>query len=211
MIIASTGHPGGCEVRVRTAKLITDVLAPWVIIIAITAYVASRAHAYGYGVALVVGASLGPIAWIRLRVRRGSLTDIHVTERDQRGGVFAALIASLAIVTAAFGVLGAPTRMTALAATMLASLIVTGAMTIGARFKVSMHTAVATGAVVIAAADTRSDGAATGWIAVTGAAVTVAIAVARVVLDDHTRAQVVVGCVTGAACAGLLYPALTAS
>jgi hypothetical protein len=192
----------------RTAKAVTDFLAPWVIIIAITAAVAVHADAPWHGLVLVAGASLGPILWIKLRVRRGTLTDIHVRERDQRGGVFAALIASVAAVTIGFALTGAPARMTALAATMLAVLLATGAVTAAARFKISMHTAVAAGSVAIAAADFGHRPVVAALIGVFGAAIVVVIGWARVVLRDHTGAQVVAGTVAGAGCAAVVFTAL---
>lgn len=189
----------------RTAKAVTDVLAPWVIIIVITAAVSVHAGAPWHGLVLVAGASLGPILWIKTRVRRGTLSDIHVRERDQRGGVFAALIASVTAVTAGFALTGAPSRMTALAATMLAVLLVTGAVTAAARFKISMHTAVAAGSVAIAAADFGGRPAVAAAIGLLGAATVAVIGWARVVLRDHTRAQVMAGTVAGAVCAAACF------
>jgi membrane-associated phospholipid phosphatase len=92
---------------------------------------------------------------------------------------------------------GAPRPLVALVASMLAGLVVSLAVTIF--WKLSVHTAVVAGAVVVLAF-------VLGPILLLTAPAIALIAWARVELGDHTPAQVVVGGVLGAAVAFTTYP-----
>lgn len=185
----------------RLAKLISDVLAPWVVILGITAFVAVRAHAVRYGLILMVTASLAPIAVIAFSVAADKLTDIHVVRREQRTAIFVLLVTLVGATTVWFAVGGAPVVMAALAATMLAVVVAAGLVTILGRFKVSMHTAVSSGTVVIACGEVRHDAVALAVTAVVGIAVVALIGVARVVVKGHTVGQAWSGAGLGTLCA----------
>lgn len=191
--------------RPRPAKIISDVLAPWVVILGITAFVATREHALRYGLVLMVTASLAPIAVIAFGVAADKLSDIHVGRREQRTAIFILLVLLVGATTAWFAGGGAPSAMTALAATMLAVVVVTGLITILGKFKISMHTAVSAGTVVIACGEVRHSTVLLTTTAVGGAVVVALIGVARVAVKGHVVAQVWAGAGIGAVCAAATF------
>lgn len=188
----------------RFAKAVTDTLAPWVIIIFVVAAVSWYARAPWWGLLVVAGSSLVPIGWIRWQVHRGQITDLHVGLREQRKKVFALCLASVAAVLAALLIGGAPARVTALTSAMLGTLVVTAAVTLGAGWKVSMHTAVAAGTVAMLAQ--LWNPAATIFV---GASCVALIGWSRIRLRDHTLWQAAVGAAAGAVTAGVLFAVLS--
>lgn len=96
---------------------------------------------------------------------------------------------------------GAPWPVIALDISMIVCLLVTGTVTIF--WKISMHSAVAAGSVIVLV---LTYGARWALLSV----LVVAIAWSRVVVRDHTPAQVIVGSVTGALFGGGLFALLLA-
>jgi hypothetical protein len=188
----------------RIAKTITDFLAPWVIIIGVVAAVSWHASALWWGLLVVAGSSLGPIGWIRWQVRRGQISDLHVGLREQRKKVFALCLASVAAVLAALLIGHAPAQVVALTSAMLGTLVVTAAVTMGADWKISMHTAVAAGTVAMLAQLWQP-----AAVAAAGAAVVAVIGWSRIRLQDHTLWQAAAGAAAGAVTAGVLFAVLS--
>ncbi|GDY30153.1 MAB_1171c family putative transporter [Gandjariella thermophila] len=202
--------PGAAEPPARRtapdvlARVITEVLAPWVIVLVLPLAVAWRAtHSPGgmiaWGLLVSVTSSILPMGVIVWGARTGRWDGHHVRNRDGRLVPFLALIVSSTVGLALLFVLGAPWLLTALDISMLTSLFVTGAIT--ARWKISMHAAVAAGAVVVLAVTYTP----IMWAL---APLVAAISWSRVRVRDHTTAQVVVGAIVGAAVGGSLYAAL---
>lgn len=189
----------------RLAKIVTDLLAPWVVILGITAFVAVRAHAVWYGLILMVTASLAPITVIAFGVAADKLSDIHVGRREQRKAIFVMLVLLVGGTTAWFALTSAPSAMTALATTMLAVVGAAGLITVIGKFKISMHTAVASGTVVIACTEVRHDVVAAAATAVVGAAIVVLIGLARVVIKGHVASQAWAGAGIGTLCAAATF------
>ncbi|MFD9892934.1 phosphatase PAP2 family protein [Amycolatopsis sp. NPDC059027] len=192
------------------ARIATEVLAPWVWVLGLPLVVAWQVTGYSLGRALLWGLVVGvtgsliPMAVIVRGAKRGSWEGHHVTDRAGRLVPFAVCIGSLG---AGFVILlagGAPHEMIALAAAELASLVVALAVTFGLKFKVSIHAAVAAGAVVILMAVYGPWPALlfplVGWVSWS-----------RVALKDHTTPQVVVGLVLGLVVGGGGYLALAAA
>jgi len=193
----------GKDVSVRTdatpttetlwAKVLSEVFAPWVIVIVLSGTVAWEAtHALpaaaAWGLLVALTSSVIPMGVIVWGARRGRWDGHHVRNREGRLVPLSTLIALSGLGLALLLVLDAPWLVVALDIAMLVCLVVTSAITVW--WKVSMHAAVAAGAVAILAVTY------TPWLwsllLVAGA-----VGWSRVRLQDHTTAQVVVGSVLG--------------
>jgi hypothetical protein len=148
-----------------------------------------------------VTGSLIPMAVIVRGVRKGKWDSHHVTDRATRLVPFAVCVGSLGAGFVALVLGHAPHQMVALAASMLASLVVSIAVTFGAKFKVSIHAAVATGALVVLMVTS-------GPLLAVIAPLVVWVVWSRVELRDHTTPQVLAGTAMGAVVGGLGYWAL---
>ena len=133
----------------RSARWATEVLAPWVWVLTLPLAVAWAATghralpALSWGLLISVTGSLIPMAVIVRGAKRGKWDGHHVTNRAGRRVplLFAGASLGLGFVVLLAG--GAPPQLVALAASMLASLVVAVAITFGAKFKISLHAAVA--------------------------------------------------------------------
>ncbi|SDP02852.1 hypothetical protein SAMN04487905_101493 [Actinopolyspora xinjiangensis] len=180
------------------ARLVTELLAPWVIVLVLPLVVAGRATA-GFGSTLLWGmvvaltSSVLPMGVVVWGSRTGRWDGHHVRDRRGRLVPFTALIV-LSLLGLALLIAGdAPEKLIALDISMIISLFVTGTVTVF--WKISMHTAVAAGAVTVLA---LLYGPALLW----GALVTLAVAWSRVAVRDHTPAQATIGALTGAVVGG---------
>ncbi|MFE3519829.1 hypothetical protein [Streptomyces sp. NPDC059166] len=187
----------------RSARLITEVLAPANLVITILVVIGwhSTNSLSGAGWGLLAGLFCGglPIAFIIAGARRGHWTDKHVKVRSQRWIPLGATLASVLVGTALLALLDAPQEVIALVFAMIAGLLLTMLVTIW--WKVSVHTAVASGVASILAV------AVSPW-ALLGYAVVAAIAWSRASLRDHTPAQTIAGAVLGAVAAVSVFTAL---
>jgi membrane-associated phospholipid phosphatase len=186
------------------ARLVTEVLAPAPVVAALLLAVAWRsaptpAAALPWALLAAAFCSALPMLFILRGVRRGRLTDHHVRVRRQRR---APLLVAGGSVLVGLGLLlaaGAPRDVVALVGAGGVGLAVALAITLV--WKISIHTAVAAGAVVVLA---LVFGPAllvlTPLVALSGWA--------RVEVGDHTPAQVVAGAAVGAAVAGAAFPLL---
>jgi membrane-associated phospholipid phosphatase len=152
-----------------------------------------------WGLLAALFAAVLPTLFISYGVRRGQWSDRNVGARRPRLVVLAFITASVATGLILLLLLGAPRLLTGYLAFMLASVALLAA--ISTVWKISIHCAVASGSVTILALLYGPP--------VLAAYVLVALlGWSRVVLEDHTVAQVVVGSVLGAAAAALAYAAL---
>ncbi len=196
--------------RQRSARIATEVLAPWVWVLLLPLAVAWQATGHHPGQTLLWGLLTGitgaviPMAVIVRGSRKGKWDSHHVTNRAGRVIPFAACIGSLAVGFALLIIGNAPREMIALAAAELISLFVSVAITFGFKFKVSMHAAVAAGAVAILVQVYNP------WLALllTGVAW---VCWSRVELKDHTTAEVSIGTLVGLIVGGGAYFALAAT
>lgn len=190
--------------RDTAARVLTEVLAPWVIVMFLPLAVAWQAtHALGptvfWGLVVALTSSILPMAVIVWGGRTGRWEGHHVRNREGRLIPFLALIGLSALGLVLLLVGNAPWSLVALDISMITSLLVTGAIT--ARWKISMHTAVAAGAVVVLAVTYNP-------VCWAFAALVAAIGWSRVRVNDHTTAQVIGGALTGALIGGGLFAAL---
>ncbi|WP_236030405.1 phosphatase PAP2 family protein [Paractinoplanes lichenicola] len=190
--------------RIRIARVITEVFAPGVLVAVLLMVVGFHAGdqpgvSRWWGAPAAVFAAGIPMAYIVRGVRRGQLTNHHIPEREHRRGPLIFGAVSVAIGTAALVLLGAPRELLALLAAGITGLIVFGAVT--AFWKMSIHSGVAAGtaAVLIAVY---------GPIALLAVPLVPLIGWSRLVLAAHTFAQVVAGTLVGALIAGTVFPVL---
>ncbi|MEH0842581.1 phosphatase PAP2 family protein [Micromonospora sp. CPCC 205711] len=187
----------------RLARLVTEVTAPAVLVTALTVAVAWHGaggpHGLAWGLLATVFASGIPFAYIVGSVRRGRLTDHHVGLREQRRVPLLFGLASAAAGLALLAALGAPRPVLALVAAGVVGLVV--AVTVSHWWKMSIHSAVATGTVVVLALTF-------GPRLLVVAPLLPVVGWSRVRLRDHTVAQVVVGGAVGGLVAGVVFTAL---
>ncbi|MEV4479993.1 phosphatase PAP2 family protein [Micromonospora coxensis] len=187
----------------RLARLVTELTAPAVLVSVLTLVVgwqaARGARGLAWGLLATLFASGIPFAYILGGVRRGRLTDHHVGVREQRRVPLLFGLASAAAGLALLAALGAPRPVVALVAAGVVGLVV--AVAVSHWWKMSIHTAVASGAVVVLALTF-------GPRLLAVAALPVLAGWSRVRLRAHTVPQVVVGGIVGAAVAGLVFAAL---
>ena len=190
--------------RRRLARAVTEVLAPTVVTSALLVAVgwhsaATAPDALGWALVAVLFAAVVPLFYILRGVRRHRLTDHHVRLREQRPAPLLVGVVSVLVGLALLARGGAPRDLVALVGAMsvglLASLLVTLA------WKVSIHTAVVAGAVVV-------------LILVFGPALVVfapavaLVAWARVEVGDHTAPQTLAGAVLGGSIAAVFFSLL---
>ena len=194
--------PVGREEPVRrrsAADWVTYLLEPknWIIVTTLAVgWHADGAAGLAWGVVAAVFAAVLPMAFINRGVKRGQWDDRNVGAKGPRLIVLAFLIASVAIGLSLLVGFGAPGELSGYIGCMLGSVAVLA--TITTVWKISIHCAVASGSVTILAllfgpwlAPAFLLIALTGW--------------SRVVLKDHTTAQVIAGSLLGAAAAAVTY------
>jgi hypothetical protein len=186
--------------RQRFARITTEFLAPGVLVSALL--LAVGLHSVGgprgllWGLLAAVFASIAPMAYIIRGVRRGHWTDHHVTIHEQRRVPLLVGLGSVLIGLGLLLTLDAPRDLTALVVAMVAGLGVTVLIT--HRWKISIHTAVAAGTIVVLCLVFGP------WLLV-GTVLVALIAWSRVELHEHTVAQVLGGMPFGAIVAGVVF------
>lgn len=190
---------------VHVARVVTEVLSPAVIVVALPLAVAWQGTGYrvgptfGWGLLVALFYSVIPMVIIVRGARRGRWDGHWVRERERRMVPFLFCLVSTVVGLAIMLVGGAPRSVIALAWSMIATLLAVLAIT---RFwKVSVHATVAGGAVATIALLYGP------WYLLLGLGV-VLVAWSRVVVEDHTVAQVVVGSLLGPVVGGVVFLAL---
>lgn len=191
--------PVPTETKTPLTALGTDVLEPRTWIIAVTVLMgwhADRLTGVGWGLMAAGFCGVVPILWIKWGQRRGYWGDRHVRRRQDRLIVIPGILVSVAACITLMVTLGAPREMTALIVAMLATLFAILAITTA--WKISVHTAVSAGALVMLAL------AYGPWV-LAAAPLVALVGWSRVVLRDHTPAQVLAGAALGAVLAGAVF------
>jgi hypothetical protein len=189
----------------RLARPITEVFAPVVwaatmpMIIAVHAGTSVR-NGLAWGVLAAVFSSVIPYGVIWLGVRRGRLTDRHIGRREQRRTPLLLGLTSVLVGLAVLVMLGAPRRLVAMVVVMF--VVGLGATVVNQFWKLSVHTAVSAGSVAVLVM-------VFGPALLAGVIVVALIGWSRVVLRDHTTAQVMAGTATGAVLAVVTFGLLT--
>lgn len=189
----------------RTAHVVTEVLSPAVVVIALPLAVAWHATGHdavatvGWGVLVAVFYSVLPMAFLVRGARRGRWEGHWVRDRAHQTlpllVCLGSALAGMAIMLAG----GAPREVVALAWAMILTLVV--CLVITRWWKVSVHATVAGGAVAMV---TLLYGP---WLLLL-ALLAALVCWARVAVEDHTVAQVLVGVVLGPVVGGAVFLAL---
>jgi membrane-associated phospholipid phosphatase len=201
---------GGAELRpvtarpgpgLRVARLVTELSAPAVLVSLLMVTIgwhSSRGSGHGlaWGLLATLFVTGIPFAYIVGGVRRGRLTDHHIGLREQRRVPLLVGLGSVAAGLALLAVLGAPRPVLALALAGLVGLVV--AVSVSHWWKMSIHSAVAAGTVVILVLTF-------GTRLLVGVPLLGVVGWSRVRLGDHTVAQVLAGGVLGALIAGVVF------
>jgi membrane-associated phospholipid phosphatase len=184
-------HQG--DTRRRIARLVTEVMSPVVLIVVVSLIVAVHSAGAGRGLALGLVAVFFvggfPYALVLIGVRRGLLTDHHISRREQRPRIMAIALASAVAGLAVLRWLDAPRALFALLAAMVAGVAV--ALAVTSFWKISIHAASAAGTVACLAILVSP-----WWLVL--APLVVLTGWARVEIRDHTPVQVSVGAIVGA-------------
>lgn len=181
-----------CTPRQKAARVITDVLAPAHLVVALLLLVGWRSteswSGLGWGLLGALFCGVVPFCIILLGVRRGALTDQHIRVRRQRVVPMGLSLLSVVAGIALLYLLGAPRPVSALVVAMLVGLASSLLVTVG--WQISLHNSVAGGSVMILLL------AFGPWTLPTALAA-VAIGWSRLVLEAHTKAQVLAGTALG--------------
>ncbi|MGW5116430.1 hypothetical protein ACWEQ8_13510 [Streptomyces noursei] len=186
----------------RAARRLTDTLDPKNVILALVVLIGVGNHGLpGLGWALIAAlfCAVLPVLGIRYGVRRGRWSDRYVGKRQQRLIVIPLVMVSVVTGLLLMVLARAPREMTAMVLSMLITLTVILAIT--TVWKVSAHTAVSSGAIVMLAT-----GLGPWWLM--AYPLVPLVGWSRVALRDHTIAQPIVGALVGAATAGVAFAVL---
>ncbi|GGK40643.1 hypothetical protein GCM10010124_36820 [Pilimelia terevasa] len=191
----------------RLARVITETLAPAVLlsvtILAVAGHVMATEGwaALAWGAVLTLFGAVIPTIYIVRGVRRGRWSNHHVTRRESRTRplIVAALSILTVLILASVG--DAPRLLVAMTVTGLVNLLVLLAITRWACHKISLHSSVAAGSLAVLATTYGP----TLWFA---APLMVAVAWSRVHLREHTFLQVLTGATTGLLAGAVLFPSL---
>ena len=150
----------------------------------------------GWGLLAAFFAAILPTLFITRGVRRGRWDDRNVGTKRARLLVLSFITASFAAGLILLAALGAPAQLTGYFGCMLVSIAALAAIT--TVWKISIHCAVASSSVTLLSLIYGA------WL-VPAYLLVALTAWSRVAVKDHTTAQVIAGCVLGAAAAVVTY------
>jgi hypothetical protein len=188
----------------RAARGFTEVFAPAVLAAAMPVTVAlhdsdSVPAGLGWGLLAAGFSAVIPFGVILLGVRRGRLTDRHITLREQRRTPLLIGLASVLVGVLVLALAGAPGRLVTLVIGMF--LVLLAVTAINHWWKLSAHAAVACASAVLLVA-------LFGPVALVGVVGVAAVGWSRVRLRDHTPAQVLAGVLAGTVLAVVIFALL---
>ncbi len=184
------------------ARLVSDLLSPpviWgVIAFAVAAYRTDNPNdAFIWGLLYTVIVCVFPAAYVGWMVKRGVISDVHMANRSERYRPFVVTCICTVFAWAMLSVLGAPEALPLYALFSLVQVVIMLAITLF--WQISFHTMSISGAVTIAGI---LYGASTFF---TLSPLIGLVALARLNLHRHTRAQVVAGITLGGVMTYILY------
>lgn len=182
----------------RAAHLVTQAATPALVNFVVSIAIGVTATAVLPGLAVGLMSGPVPFAYIVLGVRRTRFSDVHVSVREQRPKLIAAILAGLTATLLVLLLVRADRHVIALCAAMLATLVAIGVITTLGRWKVSVHAAVLAGSVVMLAV-----AASPMWLF--GLLAVPVVGWARVRLGAHTLGQVLAGAALGLVVAGATF------
>jgi membrane-associated phospholipid phosphatase len=189
----------------RAARIVTEVLSPAVVVVALLLAVTWHATGYdvwpmlGWSVLIAFFFSVLPMAFLVRGARRGRWDGHWVRDRAHRTVPLLVCLGSGLAGMAIMVVGGAPREVIALAWAMILTLV--ACLVITRWWKVSVHATVAGGAVAMVALLYGP------WLLLLAVLVAL-VCWARVAVADHTVAQVVAGALLGPVVGGAVFLAL---
>ncbi|MFI8385042.1 phosphatase PAP2 family protein [Streptomyces sp. NPDC085540] len=181
-----------CTPRQKVARILSDVLAPAHLVVALLLFVGWHGTTawtgLGWGLFAACFCGVVPIGIIALGVRRGALTDQHVRVRRQRLVPMALSLVSVLAGVTLLHLLGAPREVFALVVAMLVGLV--SSLLVTLVWQISIHMSVAGGAVMILLL-------VLGPRVLPAVLIAAAVAWSRLVLEAHTPAQLLAGTALG--------------
>ncbi|MFB7181852.1 hypothetical protein ACFCYI_29610 [Streptomyces sp. NPDC056257] len=181
-----------CSPRQKAARVLSDVLAPANLVVALLLLIGWHSTAswtgLGWGLLGALFCGVVPIGIIVLGVRRGALTDQHIRVRRQRLVPMGLSLLSVVAGITLLHVLGAPGEVFALVVAMLVGLVSSLLVTVG--WQISIHMSVAGGTVMILVL-------VFGPPVLPAALIAAAVGWSRLVLKAHTPAQLLAGTALG--------------
>jgi membrane-associated phospholipid phosphatase len=207
MTSTTTPTPAPAREENRAARLITDGMEPRNVIILVSLGIGlaqdNPLTGLLWALEAIVFAAAIPMAYIKYGMRTGMWADRHIGQVQRRKLLIPVIMASVGIGIGGMLVFDAPRAMVALVVAMLATLAVLLVPTALWKWKISVHTAVAGGALAMLALTWGP----VVWLAYPLVAV---IAWSRINLRDHTLAQTIAGAAAGTLTSALVFAALTA-
>ncbi len=185
--------------RRSTAEWVTYLLEPknWVVVTTLAVgWHAGGAAGLGWGTVAAVFTAVLPTAFIDRGVKRGQWDDRNVWAKRPRLIVLSFILASVTVGLALLLGLGAPGELSGYIACTLGSVAVLAVIT--TVWKISIHCAVAAGSVTLLAL-------LFGWWLAPAYVLVALTGWSRIVLKDHTTAQVIMGSVLGAIAAAITW------
>jgi hypothetical protein len=182
-------------VKIRWARLVSDVLSPpvvWAVLAFPIALkdAASQAQALLWASVYVLLICLLPVAYIGYMVWRGHISDMHMQKREQRIRPFIVSILCTGFAWGVLRLLGAPPLLPLFALFALVQMIVMALITL--MWQISMHTMSITGATI-------TTNLLFGFVpALLTVPLVLLVGAARLNLKRHTPAQILAGTLVGA-------------
>ncbi|WP_428957925.1 hypothetical protein [Streptomyces sp. cg35] len=182
----------------RIARLLTDLVDPKNVITALCLLIGAHYgwDGVGWGALAILFCAIIPIVFIIATGKEKTWADRHVPERAQRMIAIPAIVLSVLSCLVLMVVGGAPAPLLSMVGAMLAT--ITAIWPVTRFWKISVHTAVLTGALAMLALLYGP------WVLLTIALIPM-VAWSRALLKDHTPAQTIAGAVLGALVAAPVF------
>ena len=181
------------------ARLVSRAVDPMTVILVVLVAVGAARHGLtgaAWGLVGALFSGVVPQVAIAVGVRKGTVGDRYVRDRSKRTPILLLIMLSVAVGLCLMSLGGAPSVLTAMVLGQFGTMIPATAIT--TRWKISLHTCAAGGAVAML---TVAFGA--WWLL--GYLLVALVGWSRVILRDHTAAQTIAGCLLGSVTAGTVF------
>ncbi|MEV7123716.1 hypothetical protein [Kitasatospora griseola] len=187
----------------RAARLLSDWIDPKNVIIGVSLLIGCGLYGWkglGWAAVAIVFAAVLPMAYILYIAGDGTWANRHLTDRQQRITVLPVISTSVAAGLTIQAATHAPVPLIAMTAAMWATITAIWPVTVIAKYKISVHTAVTAGSFAMLAQAYNLY-----WLS--GYLLVAVLGWARVTVNEHTLSQVLTGTALGTLVAGTVYGA----